>query len=585
MVVSDVRVGAEPAEARQPLSSNSVQAAVRCAEELLEDRDARAARQVIEEALAAGGSHADLLWVLADVDFADGALMAGRSRLEEAANSCGRDAAATGRQIRVLYRHGMWREALLAVENIPAGVREDPLVRAEIGNFYRGCGCYAHATDGYRRRDGGLPRRGIAARGWCWWRSGGPSGRIRRRALAWEESTLLSWLRRRIRFTDQLDAVPGLEDREALRLRSQIETLEYRLRLLFAASRVVARGLFRMLPVAGLLVWLVLLVIIHQIHFLSGPGGAAAGAALSAAIATVLVVTLAYVFVRPNLRRRFYLRISMRTAAALFFAVVVLEAAVAEGYDRHALPAVGWWSWVVLGLAAVPASLACGLVASRIMNQIYGMRQRRLIRQDCQLAILDMLLTVLDDLRAPPRSRQLAQRLKCAWTLEFAARRLTRDLLPAYYVDYVGSGDWLTRRAAGWSEALRHIQRQVVAPVPENQAKAEAALMHEIRCLATGDLGALAWRRPPPRPPRRTVLRQHAITAIRTILVAALPLAAVLAAQPFLHTSTGLFGWARIATAAWALLYVVLSLDPAIRDKIDTANQVAGILHNTRSTN
>jgi hypothetical protein len=66
---------------------------------------------------------------------------------------------------------------------------------------------------------------------------------------------------------------------------------------------------------------------------------------------------------------------------------------------------------------------------------------------------------------------------------------------------------------------------------------------------------------------------------------AALPLAAVLAAQPFLHTSTGLFGWARIATAAWALLYVVLSLDPAIRDKIDTANQVAGILHNTRSTN
>jgi hypothetical protein len=173
--------------------------------------------------------------------------------------------------------------------------------------------------------------------------------------------------------------------------------------------------------------------------------------------------------------------------------------------------------------------------------------------------------------------------LSCAWTLEFAARRITRDLLPAYYVDYVGSGDWLTRRAAGWAEALRHMQRQVVAPVPESQAKAEAALVREIRCLATCDLGALAWRKPPPRPPRRTVLRQHAITAIRTILVAALPLAAVLAAQPFLHTSPGLFGWARIATAAWALLYLVLSLDPAIRDKIDTANQVVGILHNARS--
>jgi hypothetical protein len=295
--------------------------------------------------------------------------------------------------------------------------------------------------------------------------------------------------------------------------------------------------------VAGLSVWLVLFVIIHQVDFVSGPGGAAAGTALSAAIATVSVVALAYVFVRPDLRYRFHLRVSGRTAAALPFAAVVFEAAVAEGYDRHALPAAGWWSWVVLGLAAVPAILAGGLVASVIVSRIYWMRQRGLIREDCQLAMLDMLLRVLDDLRAPARSRQLAQRLHCAWILEFVARRLTRDLLPAYYVDYLGSGGWLTRRAAGWGEALRHLQRQVVALVPQSQAKAETALVHEIRCLATGDLGALAWRKPPPRPPRRTVLRRHAITAIRTILVAALPLAAVLAAQPFLDTSPGLFGW------------------------------------------
>jgi hypothetical protein len=579
LVVSDVPVGVGPAKAMQPLYGNSV----RCAEELLEDGDARAARQVVEEALNAGGSHSDLLWVLADVEFADGDLMAGRSRLDEAADACGRDAAATGRQIRVLYRNGLWREALFAVESIPADLREDPSVRTEVGGFYRGCGCYAHATDGYGCRDG-LPRRSRAARRWCWWRSGGPSGRIRRRALTWEESALLSWLRRRIGFADQLDAVPGLEDREVLRLRSQIETLEYRRRLLFAVPRAVARVLYRLLPVAGLLVWLVLFVIIHQVHFLSGPGGAAAGTALSAAVATVLVVALAYAFVRPDIRSRFKLRITIRTGAASFFVVVVFETAVAEGYDRHALPAVGWWSWTVLGLAAVPAILVGGLLVSVIMNRIYWMRLSRLIREDCLVAVLDMLLTVLDELRAPPRSRQLAQRLKCAWTLEFAARRLTRDLLPAYYVDYVGSGDWLTRRAAGWAEALRHMQRQVVAPVPESQAKAEAALMHEIRCLAIGDLGALAWRKPPPRPPRRTVLLRHAITAIRTILVATLPLAAVLATQPFLHTSPGLFGWARIATAAWALLYLVLSLDPAIRDKIDTASQVAGILHNARSS-
>jgi hypothetical protein len=139
----------------------------------------------------------------------------------------------------------------------------------------------------------------------------------------------------------------------------------------------------------------------------SGPGGATAGTALSAAVATVLVVVLAYVFIRPDTRYRFNLRISMRTVAALFFAAVVFEAAVAEGYDHHALPDAGWWSWVVLGLAAVPAILACGPAAAMISNGIWWMRLRRLIREDCPLAVLDMLLTVLDDLRAPPRSRQL----------------------------------------------------------------------------------------------------------------------------------------------------------------------------------
>jgi hypothetical protein len=375
-------------------------------------------------------------------------------------------------------------------------------------------------------------------------------------------------LRRPICITDQLDAIPGLEGREAMRLRTQIETFEYRWRRCIAVPTAVMRGLYRLLPAGGLLVWLALLLITHQVHFISGPGAAAAGTALSAAVATALAVTL--------------FSISARAFVALFFATAVFETAVAEGYDNRVLPTSGWWSWVVLGLAAVPAILEGGLAAAVVMNELWWAAMHRLIRKDCLLAVLDELLVVLDDLRAPSGCRQLAQRLKRARNLEFAARMFTRDLLPAYLVGYLRSGDWLTQRAEGWAEALRHMQRQVLTPVPGSRTKMEAALAHEIRCLVTGDLGALAWRKPPPRPPRRAVLWRQAITVVRTILVAALPLAAVLAAQPVLHTSPGLFGWARIATATWALLYVVLSLDPAIRDKIDTANQVLGTLRNAR---
>src|SRR5262249_18558014 len=147
LIVSDSQTGPGSAEGPLP-NGDSAQAVVRCAEQLLEEGDVRGARKVIVEALDAGGSRADLLWTLADVEFADDDFGAGRSQLIAAVDASGRDAAATGRQIRVLYFNGMWREALLGVEGIPASLRDDPLVRAEVGGFYQGCGCYAHAADG-----------------------------------------------------------------------------------------------------------------------------------------------------------------------------------------------------------------------------------------------------------------------------------------------------------------------------------------------------------------------------------------------------------------------------------------------------
>jgi|SRR5215475_3095158 len=582
LVVSDLQTGLGAAEGSLS-NSDPAQAVVRRAEELLDEGDVCTARKMIVEALDAGESHADLLWALADVEFADGNLGAGSNGLTAAVDATGRDAAATGRQIRVLYLNDMWREALLAAERISASLRDDPLVRAEVGRFYQGCGCYAHAADGYKQGDG-LPRRVRAARRWCWWRSGGPSARLRRKVCVWEESELLRGLRQPVRFTDQLDKVPGLSDRDVLRLRSQIETVEYRWRRRSAAFQGLGRTLYRLLPAGAFLVWLVLAVIVGQVHFLSGPGGTAAGSALSAVVATALVVAIVKTFIRPDLQFRFQLRISSRTIIALLFSAVVFEVAVAEGYAHHVLPAGSWWAWVILGLAAVPAVLACGLATPVVMDLLSAMKGRQQIREDCLLEVLDLLLEILNNMRTAPGYHQLHRSLYQAQYLETAARWLTRHLLPPPFVGYVGSGDWLTGRVAGWAEALRYMQRQMVAPVPGGWAKLEATLVNEIRCLATGDLGALAWRQPPPRPSRRTILRQRTITVARTILVAALPLAAVLATQPLLHESPGAFGWARAAAAAWALLYVVLSLDPAIRDKIDTTSQIVGLLRNPRST-
>ena len=580
--MSDLTAGTEFSGATQATFADRSLLAISNAKEFMEDGAPRSAREILEGVLATGEQHPDLLWLLADAGFADGDIVAGRGWLAEAVVASGQDAAAVGRQVRVLSRNGLFREALLAVESIPADLRADPRVRTEMGGFFYRCGCYAWAAEHYGRPRG-LPRRDRVLRLWCWLRAGGPSGMIHRKARAWEESNLLTWLRRGVRFADQLDDIPGLESRVVLQSRMQIEQLDFRFRRLFARWRAAFRAFYRVRLAAGLLVWLVLFVLVRQIEFESGPGGIAAGTVLSAFIATGVVFALTVAVIGRDMRLRVRVRNATGVGVSLVATAVVIEAAVAEGYVGRVMPTAGWGAWVVLGLVAVPAVLACVLTAGGILLMIFATQYRRVRRADCLVTVTGMLLYVRDDLRVSPTGRPIAQPLARARSVEVAARLLEKHLLPGYLTSYLGSGDWLARRAAGWAEALRDLQRQIIAPVPGRRDKAVATLAHEIRCLATGDLGALTWREPPPNPPRRVVLRRKALTALRTVLVAALPLAAILAAQPLIHASPGVFGWARIATTTWALLYLVLSLDPAIHDKIDTASQVIGLLRGTRS--
>jgi len=226
----------------------------------------------------------------------------------------------------------------------------------------------------------------------------------------------------------------------------------------------------------------------------------------------------------------------------------------------------------------IPAAIACQLITRMIFYGLWRWRVRRLVREDCLLVVLDILLSNLEYNHSVTCYRSTSSRVKQARELEYAARCLTRDLLSSRTTNYLGSGDWMTRRTAGWAEALVQMQRQVIASTPARQTKLESLLVHEIRCLATGNLGALVWRQPPPPLPRRVVVKRQAIAVACTILVAGLPLAAVLISQHFLHASPGILGWSRIITGIWALLYILLSLDPAIRDKIDTAHEIAGLL-------
>jgi len=566
-----------PGSSSETTPKDSSETTRKDAEQLLEQGEMRAARELIEKKLHADGNRAELLSTLADVEFADGNVMAGRKRLAQAAEANGRNAEITARQIRVLGRNGLWREGLRAVESIPEEVSRASQVRAEAGDFYRRCGCPAHAARCYGSRDGPSTRVRVA-RLWCWLLSGGPCARTRRKANKWEEEKLLSWLRQPIGYTNQLDHIPGLQKPDALRVRTELGRLQYPRWHLWMRWLAVDRWAYRRQPAAVFVAWPVLFVISRQTGFASGPPGTFWGSALSAVIAIAPVVLLAVLLFRPDWQpRNSNLMVSNGAVFACFVASGLAVAAVIGAYDQHALPTAGVWSWVVLGALAVPLTLLCYFAIGLIGNSLWLWQLRRLVRKDCPLAVLDVLLAVLDDLRDPRECPHLGQRLNQAAGLEYAARRITRDLVPTFYIGYLASGDWLTEQAAQWAEALRQMQREMVASVPGIPAQTEAALADEIRCLATGDLGALATCALPLRPSRR----DRAVSAFRTVLEALLPLVLVLAAQPIvhgiLHRTPGLWYWFLIGTIAWALFVVLLWLDPALRDKIETVSQMTGL--------
>jgi hypothetical protein len=577
--MSDLTAVNSIAEGGQPDMTDAAQV-VRRAEELLAQGEYRTAREIVGEALAVSGRRADLLWVLAEAEFACGDTIAGRHCLAEAVAASSGEPIVAARQIRILRSNGFWRDALSAVQALPGDLREDPLVRAAVGDFYRLCGLPAHAADSYGPGHA-LSRAARASRQWCWLRSGGPSGLLRRKSLAWEEMVLQA-LSRPSGYISSISDVEGLDVLQAQRVRAQLETLNYRYYRQWSGWIALNRIGYRLIPLAVIPVWLVLLAVVSAAGFTPGPIGIQGYAAVSAVVAMIPVIAVVLATLEPGGQiRSWAVAISGSTVIVFFFAVAVAEAAAGEGYDRHFLPTVGWQAAVVLGLVVGPAAVAWLPIAAGAVYA-HGVRQsRRLTGQDALLAVLDLLLLVRYDLKSPGAYRGMRKRLSDCRLLEFAAGFLVRDLLPQSSVGYLGSGDWLTRRAVGWAEAIRHMQRQIIASVPGSQDKVERLLTHEIRCLASGDLGALSWREPPPPISRRATLRRRTISTVRAIVVAMLPLAVVLTAQQFLHASSGLFNWARITTGIWALLYVLLSIDPTVRDKLATARDLADLMHPT----
>ncbi len=299
----------------------------------------------------------------------------------------------------------------------------------------------------------------------------------------------------------------------------------------YEVSLAISRWLMRLLPMAVLPVWLVLFAVAKMAAFISGSGGMAGGSFVGAIVALGGAVLLTRLFVRSDLTPRLGIVLSLHGLYILCAVTVGLEIGAAIAYDRDLLPSSGWSAWIVLGLISLPAVFMSMMICGMVITFVEWRGTIRVIRNNCQFILSNLLLFILTGLQSPGRCRDLAQRQKWAEDLEWAAKRVRDDLLPSTFLEQVGTGEWLRRRVAGWVEAFHQMQREVVTPVPGGQHKLESVIRHQIQCLTTGNLGALAWRQPSPKAPRRSSFWRTVTAVLRTILVAALPLLAVLVLQ------------------------------------------------------
>lgn len=61
------------------------------------------------------------------------------------------------------------------------------------------------------------------------------------------------------------------------------------------------------------------------------------------------------------------------------------------------------------------------------------------------------------------------------------------------------------------------------------------------------------------------------VGVLRVVVVALLPAGSLFAVSPWLDFGDGIFRWARLVVFGWAVLSVLVALDPGVRERIEMA--------------
>lgn len=523
---------------------------------LLIDESARM-RELAKAAIEEHGRHPQLLLALADAERLSGDRHASAALAIEALRAAPEDPLIAAEGIRMLWLADYDADALRAIADLSDQLKSTPAVRQTAGEIYEYWQLREHAVEAFGKS-------GLAARYWgmrraCWWRSGGPVGRIHSASWAREDS-LLSDSALPEQWVAALSALP-LSAGAIDVVRSDLATYH----LIRTHGTVFRPGVLNdwlnrtFVPVSTIIVFAAL-ALSERLHW---PSAGFTRGLTAAAFATV--AEAAALWILGEITWRWATRIGVAAACGIGGSFLL------RSNEQ-------WAYGAGLALTALGAVIVGGYLLGQTIRFASRIRVARWQRDQAETGVLSALLDLLGELSVPQQRRDASLRRECMNDLERVAVSAERDLPHALRSGDPASQNAIAAHARSAATALRGMKRAVALPSGTSWQDLTERLSGLASALASQDFGN--WPPPlpemPPQPPRP--LWRQVMHAGRTVLaILVLPLGVYLLPLVLPLSGPGL-SWLRLAAIVWALLGTVIAVDPAWNERITKMRQGLDLL-------
>jgi hypothetical protein len=517
-------------------------------------------RELISAALEEHDRHPLLLLRLAESERLYGDRHVGAALAAEAMRDAPENPLVVAESIRELWLADYDADALRVIADLSEQVMSSPAVRSAAGEVCRYWRLRAHAVTAFGRS--GLEAWRWRMRRACWWRSGGPVKWIRS-SLVTRENSLLSDLPLPPHQAAALAVLP-LAAPVADAVRGDLAAYNMiRTHLTVFRPGVLDDWLDRLFGPVSTVIVFVVLTLVERLRW---PSAGIVYSLIAAALATA--AEAAALWILGKLTWRWPALICVAAACGIGAAFLL------RSPGRLAFGAG-------LALAALAFVIVAGYVVQQVVRFAWSLRAARWQRSEAEIGVLSVLLDLLGQLIAPHQRRDASVRRIWMADLERVAVTIERDLPHALRSGDPDSQSTIAARARSAATTLREMKQTIALPDGTSWQDLIGRLTGLAAALARHDFGS--W--PPPLPevttprPQRPRWRQI-LDSVRIALVIFIPpLVAYLLPLVVPLSGPGL-AWLRFATIVWALLGILIALDPAWTDRVAKMRQGLDLLRN-----